>query len=127
VLAGLIFVLPRYGIIGGAYVISLCMMANRGLFAPWLVSREMCLSFPWFMHSIYTRPVIIALPVALLSMALRISILPGKTWFQLVEVSSLITALYFALALFICLPASHRSQLASMVTQRLPRRFARAA
>lgn len=127
VLAGLIFVLPRYGIIGGAYVISLCMIANRGLFAPWLVSREMRLSFPWFMHSIYARPVITALPVALLAMALRISILPGKTWFQLLEVSSLLTTLYFALALFICLPASHRSRLASMVAQRLPYRLARAA
>ena len=127
VLAGLIFVLPRYGIIGGAYVISLCMVANRGLFAPWLVSREMRLSFPWFMHSIYTWPVVTAIPVALLATVLRFSILPGKTWFQLLEVSSFVTTLYFALAIFICLPASHRSKLTSMVVQRLPLRLARAA
>jgi O-antigen/teichoic acid export membrane protein len=115
VLISLIFVLPRYGILGVAWVTCICMVLNRGLFAPWLVTRELKISFPWFMHSIYTWPAAAAVPIVALAYRLRSSILPGNTWFQLFAVGAIIAAAYFVIAFFSCLPANHRSQLVGVV------------
>ena len=115
VLSSLIFVLPRYGILGVAWVTCICMVLNRGLFAPWLVTRELKISFPWFMNSIYTWPVAAAVPVVALAYRLRNGIIPGNSWVQLFEAGVVIAAAYFGLAFFLCLPAHHRSQLVGVM------------
>jgi hypothetical protein len=122
VLVSLIWVLPRYGIMGVAWVTCICMVLNRGLFAPWLVTRELKISFPWFMHSIYTWPVVAAVPVAALAYRLRDTTVPGNTWVQLFAIGAAVSAAYFGLAFFLCVPASHRSQFLSVVwrTLRIP-------
>jgi len=123
----LLVFLPRYGLIGGAWIVAVCMILNRGIFAPWLVSREMKFSFAWFMHSIYTRPVIAAIPAAIVAVALRYTILPGRTWLQLFEVGVVIGSLYFAVAFFTCLPPEHRSRLLGLLAEKLPLRRLRTA
>src|SRR6202021_4028592 len=89
-LAALIYVTPRYGILGAAYVIAACMIVNRGLFVPWLPSRELGLAFAAFMFSIYARPILIAIPVAALAMWLRMTVLPGISWLELFSASGLV-------------------------------------
>jgi len=73
----LILLIPRFGIVSAAWVTAICMVLNRGIFAAWLVSRELRFSFLYVIHPIYTWPVITALPVAALAYLLRISFLPG--------------------------------------------------
>jgi O-antigen/teichoic acid export membrane protein len=108
-IGALIYATPRAGILGAAYVVAGCMIVNRGLFAPWLLSRELDIRFSTFMLSIYARPTLIALPVAALAMWLRMTILPGATWMQLFSVSGLVAMVYFIPAYFICLADYHRS------------------
>ncbi len=127
VIALLLFVIPRYGIFGAACVIAGCMILNRGIFAPWLVSREMGFSYFHFMQSIYTRPFLTAIPVAALAWFLRTTILPGYTWLQLLAVGAIVATAYFGMAYFACLPPHHRSRLSGLVAQRLPFRSLRAA
>lgn len=127
VLTSLIFILPRYGILGVAWVTCICMVLNRGIFAPWLVTRELKISFPLFMNSIYSWPVAVALPVAALALLLRRTILPGTTWFQLLEIGAIVATAYYGLAFFFCLPPAHRIQLLDLIKRKLPRRPSPAA
>jgi O-antigen/teichoic acid export membrane protein len=127
VVALLIFALPRYGIMGAAWITAGCMVLNRGLFAPWLVSREMKFSFAGFLNSIYTRPVLSAIPAALLACTLRFTILPGRSWLQLFAAGAMVATVYFAVAFFLCLPAEHRSRVRGLVMDRLPLRRLRPA
>jgi O-antigen/teichoic acid export membrane protein len=115
----LIYVTPRYGILGVAYVVAVCMIVNRGLFAPWLLSRELGLSFLAFMFSIYGRPILIAVPVAALAIWLRMTILPGVSWVQLFSASALVAGAYFIPAFFVCLADHHRAMLQRWVRARL--------
>jgi len=115
----LIYVTPRFGILGAAYVVAGCMIVDRGLFAPWLLSKELELSFMDFMLSIYMRPMLIALPVAVLAMWLRTSILPGVNWLQLFSASALVAVAYFIPAFYICLAEHHRTMLLRWVGARL--------
>jgi O-antigen/teichoic acid export membrane protein len=115
----LIYVTPRYGILGAAYVVSACMIVNRGLFVPWLLSRELGLSFAAFMLSIYARPTLIAIPVAALATWLRMTVLPGVNWAHLFSVSALVAVAYFIPAYFVCLADHHRSLLRRGVGARL--------
>ena len=98
----LLFVVPRYGIIGAAWVTAVCMVLNRGIVAPWLVSREMGFPFTYFIHSIYTWPFVAAIPVAALAYFLRITILPGYSWLQLFTAGALVASVYLTAAFFVC-------------------------
>jgi len=121
----LVLFIPRFGIVSAAWVTAICMVLNRGIFAAWLVSREMQFSFLHVIHSIYTRPVIAALPVAALAYLLKISFLPGLTWFQLFTAGTIIAVTYFGLAFFLCLPPSGRSRLVMLALRILPFRTLR--
>jgi hypothetical protein len=96
------------------------MVVNRGVFVPWLVSREMKFSLAHFMHSVYTRPVLAGIPAAALACTLRFTLLPGISWFQLFAASALVTPTYFLTAFFFCMPPDHRSRVHALVLQRLP-------
>ena len=116
-LGALIYVTPRYGILGAAYVIAACMIVNRGLFVPWLLSRELGLSFAAFMFSIYARPTLIAIPVAALAIWLRMAV-QTSSWLKLFTVSGLIALAYFIPAFFLCLAEHHRLLLRGWVVAR---------
>ena len=119
--SALIYVLPRYGIIGAAWVTAIAMVLNRGLFLPWLVSRVMNFRYLWFINSIYTRPVLVGIPVYALAVWLGMTILPGRTWGQLFEVSVVVGGLYYALAFLFCLPADHKELVREWVGRKLAR------
>ena len=107
----LIYATPRWGIQGAAYVVAACMIVNRGLFVPWLLSRELGLSFAGFMVSTYARPTLIAIPVAALAMWLRTTVLPGVSWLQLFLAAGVVAVAYYIPAFFLCLADHHRSMI----------------
>jgi hypothetical protein len=118
---GLIFVIPRYGIVGAAWVMAAAMIVNRGLFLPWLVSRVMHFGYGWFMNSIYTPATLVAIPVYALAVWLGHTILPGTRWIELIAVGAIISVAYYALAFLFCLPAQHRAVLRGWVVRKLAR------
>ena len=110
--AALWFVIPRYGILGAAWVSSLFMIANRAIFVSWLTSREIGMPFLAFLNAVYTGPLLAAIPTFALSWGLRTTILPGVTWLQLAEAGIVAVAVYYATAYFFCLPPTHRTMIA---------------
>jgi O-antigen/teichoic acid export membrane protein len=118
---GLIVVIPRYGIVGAAWVMGTLMILNRGLFLPWLVSRVMHFGYGWFMNSVYTPAFLTAVPVYALALWLRSTILPGTRWLELIAIGVLISIFYYSLALVFCLPAEHRGILKGWILRKLAR------
>jgi O-antigen/teichoic acid export membrane protein len=114
--AGLMWVVPRYGIWGAAWTSATLMIAVRGIYTPWLVSRALDYSFFAYMHRIYVRPLAAGIPAVALAWVLRSTFLPGDTWAQLVLAGCLTSLAYGGLALFLCLTPAHRS----MMFSRLP-------
>jgi O-antigen/teichoic acid export membrane protein len=111
----LMWVVPRYGILGAAWVSAVLMIAVRGIYTPWLVSRALDYSFLTYMRRIYVGPLVAGVPAAALAWGLKSSWLPGSTWAQLVVAGCLTSLAYGALALFICVAPWHRSMMLSRV------------
>jgi O-antigen/teichoic acid export membrane protein len=109
------FVVPRYGILGAAFVISTLMILNRGLYTSWLVSRVTGQPFLRYLHGVYARPAAVAVPVAGLALWLRSTVLPGQSWAQLVFLAGILGITYYALAFFFCLEREHRASLLNWI------------
>ncbi len=121
--AALYLLLPRYGIVGAAWAVSLLAVADRGLFAPWLLCRNIGFPFLAYMRSIYVRPLLTGVPVLLFAFWTK-RFFAGGGLLQIAAAGASIGALYFAAAFFTCLEPEHRG----LVLDRLRRsssRFAR--
>ena len=115
-LAALVWVIPRYGIWGAAWTSAILMIAVRGIYTPWLVSRALDCSFLSYMRGIYVRPLLAAVPAVLVAWALRASILPGVTWPQLILAGVICAAVYSVPAFVLCVNPAHRS----LILARIP-------
>jgi O-antigen/teichoic acid export membrane protein len=105
----LMVVIPRWGIVGAAWVAAALAVVNRGLVASWLVSRTVGFSFAQYVRSVYAAPMVTMLPMLALSFWLRSTILPGNGWLQMAALAALLSASYYALAFFTTLERAHRS------------------
>jgi O-antigen/teichoic acid export membrane protein len=117
VILGLWWIVPRYGIIGAAWVVTIAMIVNRGMFTPWLVSNEIGVRWLHYMRMIYVAPLLAAIPPAALSMLLARTLLPAATWPQLATHGILIGLVYAASAWFLCLDQEHRRTVQSWALQ----------
>jgi len=106
--AALVWVIPRYGILGVACTSAALMIAVRGVYTPWLVSRALNTSFLGYMRGIYARPLLAAVPVWILARFLQKNWLGDATWPQLTLAACICGAVYSAVAFFACLPRDHR-------------------
>jgi len=113
--AGMVLVIPRYGIIGAAVVASGLMLLVRGIYTPLIVSRSLHFSFFEYLRRIYLRPILTGLPIASMAWALKMRLLPGRSWFDLFAAAALIGLGYSALALFTCIEREHRSLLLARI------------
>ncbi len=53
----LVVVIPRWGIVGAAWVTAALTVVNRGFVASWLVSRTVGVSFARYVRSVYAAPI----------------------------------------------------------------------
>ncbi len=111
----MLFVVPRYGILGAAFVISILMILNRGVYTSWLVSRVTKQPFLRYLHHVYTGPAAAAVPVAGLAFWLRSTMLSGQSWAQLLFLAGILGIAYYALALFLCIKREHRALLLTWI------------
>ncbi len=114
-LAGILLVHRRFGILGAALAVTVPMILLRGLTAAVLVCRG--LSFPLlrYLSGIYLRPLLAALPVYLVMLAVQRLVLPGRNWAELIGGGVTGTALYLGLCYFFCLEPAHRQRLEGAV------------
>jgi len=114
----LVVVIPRWGIVGAAWVGASLMIVNRGLVASWLVSRTVGLSFSQYVWSVYARPALAMLPVFPLSLWLRSTVLPGTAWPQFLALAAVLGVSYYGLAFFVALEPEHRTLLSEWIERR---------
>jgi hypothetical protein len=106
-IASLAVVVPRFGVIGAACTIATLLILNRGLFTAFLMSRELHVGYGWFLASVY-QPLIAAVPVGILLYVIRVTILPGKNWAQLILAGAIVVVCYAPLAFFFSVQPAHR-------------------
>jgi O-antigen/teichoic acid export membrane protein len=108
-LTALFLVVPRFGVFGAAWVSALMMIAVRGVYTPWLVSRALDCSFWRYMTGIYVRPLLTAAPALVVAWALKRTLLPGHSWTELVLAGGLTAGTYILVAVFTCIEPHHRA------------------
>jgi O-antigen/teichoic acid export membrane protein len=108
VLAGLILVLPRFGLYGLAWVISTGMLLNRGVAVCVLTARELGVSAVRYAMRICGAPLANGAAAVALLFWLKAHSLPGRTWFELTLAGFCMAALYGALSFRFCLEPAHR-------------------
>ncbi|HTS62464.1 MAG TPA: oligosaccharide flippase family protein [Candidatus Acidoferrales bacterium] len=120
-IGALAVVVPRYGIVGAAWVSAILMIAVRGIYTPWLVSRALDTPFVSYMRGIYVRPLLAGVPVLALGWALKKSLLPGQTWPELIAAGTITGGCYAAIAAFACIAPQHRALFFSRIPVLGPR------
>lgn len=106
--AGLAYVLPRYGLYGGAILAASTMILDRMFVVCFLLCRELKISFFGYLAKIYTMPVSIAAACTLFLFWLQRTEIPGRTWGQVILASILMMIPYAALSFRLCLAEHHR-------------------
>ncbi|PWT97756.1 MAG: hypothetical protein C5B51_30640 [Terriglobia bacterium] len=101
-------VLPRYGILGAAWVTAAAMVFNRGLYVSWITCQALHAPYFAYLRGIYLRPLLTAVPVLLLDYALKLWGLRGETWSELLLIGVLTAVAYLVPALFTCASPEHR-------------------
>ena len=114
-IAALAWTVPRYGIWGAAWVSAILMIAVRGIYTPWLVSRALDYSFVRYMLGIYARPLVVGLPVVALAGLLKRTVLPGRTFPELILAGGICAGFYLLIAIFVCIAPNHRALFLSRV------------
>jgi O-antigen/teichoic acid export membrane protein len=106
--AGLYLVIPRYGILGAAWVTSALLVFNRGLVASWLLSRAVRCSMAAYLRGIYVSPFLVAVPTMLMALWVKRRWLPGSNLREVLFGGALVAIAYYAAAFFVCLEIHHR-------------------
>jgi O-antigen/teichoic acid export membrane protein len=117
--------IPRWGILGAAWVTAVLMILNRGLIASWLISGTVGISFTQYVRSVYAGPAIAMLPVVALSLWLKATILPGSNWIQILTVAVILGASYYSVAFFVALDRRHRMLLMNWIASQWNRPLAK--
>lgn len=117
--AGTAIALPRFGLVGAAWVISTLMALNRGAGACWLLARELKINPLRYAARIYAMPLGISLGTWMLLRWLKVNWIPGHTWGQLIMVGAILGTTYSLLAFRFCMAEHHRKQALELVKRAL--------
>lgn len=117
-LALLWLLVPRFELLGAAWVTALLMILNRGLLLPWILCRALETGWTRFMGQVLIRPLAGLAPAWAAGWALR-RLLPGETWGQLLTAGILLASLYGAIAFRFSLEPEHRQWAVQWIRGRL--------
>jgi O-antigen/teichoic acid export membrane protein len=117
----LTLVIPRYGIVGAAWVLAILMIAMRGIYTSYIASETVGMPMLSYVQRIYLWPILTAIPVGGLSWLLRATILPGANWLQIGLHGVILAVAYYLIAVFTCTDSEHRQLLFHTVSNRVRR------
>jgi O-antigen/teichoic acid export membrane protein len=117
----MLWIIPRNGIVGAAWVLSILMVLDRGIFVPIVVSRVTGIPYAKYMHGVYTWPLLTAIPALIFGWWLRASFLPGNGWLQIFAAGALIGVVYYALSAALSVEREHRALLLDWLGHRFRR------
>jgi O-antigen/teichoic acid export membrane protein len=108
--SALFIVVPRFGLVGAAWVVTTSILLIRGIYLAVLICRVNGFSLGTYITAIYGRPLLIGLPVALSALWLK-RVLPGGTWLELIVAGATITLVAYGLSFFFVIDPAHRAGL----------------
>jgi O-antigen/teichoic acid export membrane protein len=106
--AGLLYAIPRYGILGAAWAMVIPMLLVRGLYAAWLFCRTLDYPLGRYLASIYTLPLLIGAAIFVVMNWVKPALISGRNWYELIGAGMLTGAIYLPPAIFACIEAEHR-------------------
>lgn len=114
-------IVPRYGIVGAAWVAASLIAANRGCYLSYVVSHTVGLNFFTYVNRVYTLPFLSAIPAFLISLALKNTVLPGHGVIQVAAALAIAAVANYSIAFFTCAEPHHRTLIYSEVARRFNR------
>lgn len=111
--------IPRYGIVGAAWIPAVLMVLNRGLFTSWLFCQAVERGFGAYLRGVYLGPTLAAIPALLGGWWVKVHWLPGRNWIEVLAGMGLLTVAYYLVAFPVCVDKAHRSIPWRWVTERL--------
>jgi O-antigen/teichoic acid export membrane protein len=115
----LAYVIPRYGILAAAAVAVALMILDRGVYLPWYLSRVLEFPFRSYMAGIYTRPLLISVPVVAVAYGLKVTVFPGSHLLEIAAASFVTGCFAWGLGFFTALEEEHRTMLLELLQSRL--------
>jgi O-antigen/teichoic acid export membrane protein len=116
---GLAYVIPRYGILGAACVVSALMIVSRGIYVPYAVSRCVRLGFWQYITGIYARPLTLAAPIGLVAWLANFALGQPATWTAVLTAGFALCAVYYTAVFFFGLESGHRGMITGWLAARL--------
>ncbi len=117
-LAAMALVLPHYGIFGAACVAAGFAILNRAIITPFLLCRLMDFSLARYLGDIYLIPLTIAVPLFAWGYWIKLHMIAGRNWFQLIGVVAMLAIPYYAASYFTVIDRSHRVLLHRWIAER---------
>jgi O-antigen/teichoic acid export membrane protein len=114
----LFMVVPKHGIAGAAWVMTAVVTLNRCVYLAWLLCRLNRFPLREYLAQIYVRPLLTAVPILPLAFVMRGTLLPGRSWFELIPAAALIAFTYLGVALFSVASNADRRRLFGRVLRR---------
>lgn len=117
VLAGLPWIVGRYGGFGAAAWTGAILLAGHGVALPLLLCRALEMSWWRYYAGVYARPLLLAAPLAAALLLLKRwgPAIPNLPW--LVAVLALQAGLYYLAALYGCMTPRHRGEVLGLARQ----------
>ena len=112
--SALFVVVPAYGLVGAAWVVTLSILLIRGAYLAALICYVNGFSLTAYVGAIYGRPLLVGIPVTLTAVWLK-GVLPGGTWFELMAAGTMLALVAYGLSLFFVLDPVHRARLLARV------------
>jgi O-antigen/teichoic acid export membrane protein len=110
-LAGMAYILPRWGLEGGMWWLAALMVANRCLHLLYLTLRELEVGVWEYVGAIYPAPLGTGLAAAAASWGLKQTVWPADSLWSLAGAGLSHLAIFGALAVAFCLRPEHRRKL----------------
>lgn len=110
-LLGMSIVLPRFGLLGAAWLAGVLVILNRGIGACILTARELAIAPLRYAWEIYSRPVAVGGVTLAVLFALKQWILPGTSWVQLITAGVIMSVVYLPLTLWVSVAKDDRMTL----------------
>ncbi len=108
-LVGMLLILPRFGLLGGAWWASTLTILDRGVVVCWLTARELKISPFRYAWEIYARPLGVGVVTLAVLYGAKQTYIPGVNWLQMLEAGTLMGLVYLPLTIWLSVTDQDRS------------------
>jgi len=111
--AGLWYVIPRYGVFGAACVGAGLTIVSRGIYVPYKVSCHLEMRYSSYLWGIYAKPLAIMTPVAAITWGINRMLGEPAAWKVVLGGGAAMAIVYYLLVFFQGLEREHRQMILS--------------